>query len=285
MIDPTRLSTRANTGASRMLIVLACLLGLSAAVNRAAAQAPINSNVALQPSRGGVIIRQQFRYAEADLTTPTTTLDFRLLTSSTTIVYGVTDAFTVLINQPIVLSRRVRSSATGSSDVDAGAADTTILGKYRIYRNDFGPARTARFDLIGGAELPTGADAFSGDSINPIIGGVFTITDGRHAFSADLLWKQNTGDGPNLLRYDAAYSLRLAPERYTSPNPTALFGVIELNGFSQSNGDQELFLSPGIQYVTTRWIAEATVQIPIWQSLDHRPERDFVIGLSVRFQF
>lgn len=51
------------------------------------------------------------------------------------------------------------------------------------------------------------------------------------------------------------------------------------------NGAPGLFLSPGIQYVTTRWIVEATVQLPVWQDLNARPEADFIVGFGVRFQF
>ena len=64
-----------------------------------------------------------------------------------------------------------------------------------------------------------------------------------------------------------------------------IFGSAELNGFYETNGDHELFVSPGVQYVTTRWILEATVQIPVWQDLKHRAERDFIVGIGFRVQF
>jgi len=266
-----------------------CAVVLAGALaTQARAQAPINSDVALQPSTGHWILRQQIRYAEADLDQGGADLDISRVTSFTTAVYGVTDEFTLLATAPVVLSRRIKDNATGESDTDGGLADIAALGKLRLYRNDFGPTDTARFDLLGGVELPTGQDAFSSDSVDPIIGGVGTLTLGRHYFSADALWKFNTAGGQageDLLKYDAAYIYRLWPEEYAAGQTTQLNGVLELNGFSWTDGDNELFLSPGVQYVTRRWIAEATVQLPVWQDLDSRPETEFVVGLSLRVQF
>ncbi len=267
------------------VVVVLVLTGLSV---RAHAQAPLNSNVALQPSKGGLIIRQQFRYTEGERSTPTGNVDISTATSITTLVYGVSEKFTLILSTPFVLSRQIENTTTGSDRTDSGFADMALLSKFRLYRDDFGPTDTRRFALIGGFELPTGQDEFSSDSIDPIIGGVFTHVDGRHAFDADALWKFNTGGGDrgeDLLKYDLAYIYRLSPEVFASTEPTALYGVLELNGFYETNDDQEIFVSPGIEYVTTRWIVEATVQIPIWQELDNRPEKDFIIGLIFRMYF
>lgn len=255
---------------------------------RAHAQAPLNSNVALQPSKGGLIIRQQFRYTEGETSTAMGDMDVKLATSITTLVYGVSDELTLILDAPFVLSRRLENKTTGDDDTEWGFADLRVLTKFRLYRDDFGPNDTTRFDVIGGLEIPAGKDEFSSDSLDPIFGGVFTHIEGRHAFDADALWHFNTGGGDrgdDLLRYDLAYIYRLSPETYASSQPTALFGSVELNGFYETNGDHELFLSPGIQYVTTRWIIEATVQIPVWQDLSHRAERDFIVGMGFRVQF
>ena len=136
-------------------------------------------------------------------------------------------------------------------------------------------------------EVRSGDSNFSSDSYDPLLGLVYTQSHGRHGFDAALLWKFNTAGGPapDRLRYDVAYVYRLQPEQYTVDKLTALFAVLELNGSYETNGDQELFLSPGIQYVTRKWALEATVQLPIWQDLDARMERDFIIGLSLRLHF
>ncbi|HED52605.1 MAG TPA: hypothetical protein ENJ00_00180 [Phycisphaerales bacterium] len=266
----------------RCLAVLVLLIP----IGQATAQAPINSNVALQPSRSGLILRQQFRFTQATAPEPADA-DISQVTSRTTVVYGATDAVTLILDSPTILYRQINPD-TGRADTDAGFGDLSLLTKIRLFRDDPGPNDTTRFDLIAGVELPTGQDAFSADSINPIFGGVISHIFGRHAISADALWKFNTGGdtrGDDLLIYDIAYSYRFIPETYASESPSAVFGSIELNGLSSTNGDQEFFLSPGLQYVTVRYILEATVQIPVWQDLDHRAERDVVVGFGFRVQF
>ncbi len=268
--------------------VLAALLGVLGLGASAHAQAPLNSNVALQPGTGRLIIRQRFRYTEADLSAPIGDLDIRLTSSITTFVYGLVDELTLILDTPFVLSRRTENNTTGADDTDSGFADLRLLSKLRLYRDDFGPTNTRRVGLIGGLELPTGNSEFTSESVDPILGGVFTHIEDRHAFHADALWHFNTGGGAradDLLRFDLAYLYRLSPETYASTRPTALFGSLELNGFYETNGDREIFLSPGIQFISTRWILEATVQIPVWQDLDHRANRDFIIGVGFRVQF
>jgi len=269
----------------RALIVL-LVLGVSSSGARA--QAPINSNVALQPARGGWILRQQFRYASGNFNSPMGELDTEQSLSITTLVYGLSDKVTLILDTPYVLSRQIDNTTTGIGATDSGLGDLKLLTKYRLYRDDFAATSTARFDLIGGLELPAGIDAFSSDSFDPIVGGVYSYINDRHGFNVDALWKFNAGDAASnadSLKYDLAYSYRLSPETYASENPTALFAGLELNGFFETNDDSELFLSPGLQYVTQRWILEATIQLPIWQSLNQRAQRDYIIGLGLRFQF
>ena len=269
-------------------IVFAALVGVFGFGATVHAQAPINSNVALQPSKGGLIIRQQVRYTEADLNAAIDDLDIRLTSSITTFVYGLSSELTLILTTPFVLSRRTENNTSGADDTDSGFADLRLLSKLRLYRDDFGPTNTRRFDLIGGLELPTGNSEFTSESVDPILGGVFSHIEDRHSFHADALWQVNTGGGDkgdDLLRYDLAYVYRLSPETYASTHPTAIFVSAELNGFYETNGDHELFVSPGVQYVTTRWILEATVQIPVWQDLKHRAERDFIVGIGFRVQF
>lgn len=181
------------TQPGRMIVLF--VLVLAGVAVRAHAQAPINSNVALQPSKGGLIIRQQFRYSEAEQSSPKGELDIELASAITTLVYGVSDELTLIFDMPYVLSRRIENNTTGNDDTDSGFADLRLLSKVRLYRDDFGPTDTTRFDLIGGLELPTGKDEFSSDSIDPILGGVFTHVEGRHAFDVDALWHFNTGGG------------------------------------------------------------------------------------------
>lgn len=250
------------------------------------AQEAINFNSALQPAKGAMIVRQQLRYFEADFVNAMMNRDIEQYQLSTTIVYGVEPDLTLIFNAPYRF-RKIDDNLSGVTHRDDGFADLTALVKYQLYHIDTGPTDTARLNLLGGMEVRSGDSNFSSDSYDPLLGLVYTQSRGRHGFDAALLWKFNTAGGPapDQLRYDVAYVYRLHPEQYTVDKLTALFAVLELNGSYETNGDHELFLSPGIQYVTRKWALEATVQIPIWQDLDARMERDFILGLSLRLHF
>ena len=113
----------------------------------------------------------------------------------------------------------------------------------------------------------------------------WTKGDGRLGLNASVLWKFNTGGDPDEAHYDGAITWRLFPESFSGGADAAMYAVLELNGRYDTNGDDELFLSPGFQYVTGQWAIEATVQLPVWQELHERPEKDFVVGLSFRMYF
>ena len=78
---------------------------------------------------------------------------------------------------------------------------------------------------------------------------------------------------------------RLFPEDYGSESRGALYAVAELNGFYGTNGDHEIFLSPGIMYEHFKFTLDATVMIPVYQEVNYRPEEEFMIGIGLRISF
>ena len=249
------------------------------------AQEAINFDSALSPAKDMLIIRQQLRYFEADNNLGARDLDISQTQVSTAFIYGIQSDITLMFNAPYRF-RKVDNNITSTSSSFDGFGDMNSLLKYQFYQNDTGPTDTARASLLTGMEIRSGDSNFSSDSYDPLLGLVYTQSLGRHGFDAALLWKFNTAGGdPDRLRYDAAYVYRLQPEEYTAGKLTALFGLVELNGIYHTDGDNEIYISPGIQYVTKDWAIEATVQLPVLQDLDHRMEKDFVVGLSLRLQF
>ncbi len=260
------------------------LLALIFCANPAQGQSPINSDVALQPGTGVVMYRQLFKYFEAGGDPSPLGREVKTTLSSSTFAYGIHDGWTGILNIPTFF-RETHVGSTGATLHDEGVGDLTLLAKYRVFRDDTGVNDTTRLSLVGGLEIPSGDDVFSSESYDPIFGGVFTKVVGRQSFNGDMLWKFNTGGEADRLKFDTSYVYRLFPERYSGPDPTVLFGVLELNGFYETNGDLELFLSPGLVYNTQTFTIEATVQIPVVQNLDRRLEKDFVVGLGVKFRF
>lgn len=106
----------------------------------------------------------------------------------------------------------------------------------------------------------------------------------------------NAFEAGNIARLDGSYQHRLWRSGAEGV-PDYLYGVIEVNFIHQnknringiddpnSNGTR-LFLSPGIQYVTRRWILEGAVQVPVVQDLNRTAlENDYIIHAGMRFNF
>jgi len=101
--------------------------------------------------------------------------------------------------------------------------------------------------------------------------------------------------------FDSSLQYRLWPNDLSNPSlkgivPSGyLYGVIEANFLNQkadknsqlvdkNSGGNTLFLSPGIQYVTQRWIIEAVIQKPIIQNLNGSAlENNFTIRTGFRW--
>jgi hypothetical protein len=122
----------------------------------------------------------------------------------------------------------------------------------------------------------------------------------RHEIDLDALYTVSTrrngfrqGDA---VRYDLAYRYRIWPRRF-GRRLLQLNGLLELNGQWRdrdredghqrtSSGGRVLFLAPGLQLVSKRWILEASFQVPVAQNLHGaQVEQDFVAVLSVRIPF
>jgi hypothetical protein len=119
-------------------------------------------------------------------------------------------------------------------------------------------------------------------------GGVFSLVHDRHGFNASVLWEFYTGDDDDdsdSLRYDLSYLFRLSPTEYTENTEGALYAVVELNGNYGTNGDNQLFLSPGIMYEARTFTLDATIMIPVWQDLDYRADVEIAAGAGIRISF
>ncbi len=101
------------------------------------------------------------------------------------------------------------------------------------------------------------------------------------------------------LRLDGSLQYRQWPRELGAGVPGFLYGVIEanllhrdeneINGIEDGDsGGTSLHLSPGLQYITKRWVVEAIVQIPVVQDLNGAAqEDDFTVlaGFRVNFGF
>jgi len=266
---------------TRALVVLT----VSVIVSSAHA-AGLNTDVALTPPEGGWIIRAQWRYSElSDDPTPLGRNVDRSV-QPITAVHGVTADFSLLATVPIIY-REIKFD-NQPRQIDRGFGDIPVLGKYRFYQKDE-PGVTTRMAAIGGAEIPTFDNAFSSESLDPIIGAVWTHQRKDWWIDWDVLYTFNTADGPDgddELRADVAYTHRLLGGESETIGPWGLYAIGEINARYLTDGSTQIFISPGVQYITPNLILEAGVQWPAAQDMKSpRLETDYTAVVSVRFQY
>jgi len=253
------------------------------------APAQINTDVALTPPKGGSIFRLQYSFSESDGFN--NVLHVNASTVKGTYVYGFRRDLAFFLTVPYLNRQVDRLDAEfGRSEVaHDGVGDLTLLAKYRFWQDDRRPGETLRWAALGGLTLRSGDSDFTSDSYNPIVGTVFTWQRDRGWFNADLVYRFNTGGGESrhdALRYDLSYSHRLFPESFEPGNAWELDAVAEMNGLYVADGSHEVFLSPGLQFITKQWILETSVQLPVIQELaDNRAETDYRFVVGFRFQW
>ena len=276
-------------------ISLGALLIAACASPAAHAQQSFRNTSAAQPSPGVSLFRQTYnftRYGD-DPTGLGRTADEFLL--NTQFAYGISKDVAVIAELPL-LYRDVDSDVAGVGGHDFGQGDLHTMVKWRIWQNDTGPIDTMRLSLLAGLDWPVGEDPFGNNGWDPMIGAVFTSIQDRHGVNAAARYKFNTNDrdDPPLtvwdgledtLAIDAAYLYRLAPDSYDDDSHGAWYLMAELNATYETNGDIEAMIAPGIMYEARNWVFEASIQLPLYEDLDHRPQVEYSIGIGLRYLF
>lgn len=294
------------------LIVMAVMFCLS----RDLYAVSINSNIGLTPSKNQLLVRSQVRFVKKSDDPTDKDRDREDFNIPTTIIYGITEKAALFVTIPYVI-KELESTESGSRRErgDFGLGDITLLGKYRIYTKDY-PGKTSRLSILGGIKLPTGEDdeedsfgrlpqnlQLGTGSSDPIIGAAYTWQTLDHEIDIDSTYKFNT-EGANdfefgdLLKYNIAYQRRVWPFELPEEGLYSQLNLVfELNGQYQAknkadgvkiadSGGHTIFLSPGIQYVTERFILESSIQLPVIQDLNGRQvETDYIIAAGVRITF
>ena len=300
----------------RSLSALTSGLWLMLIVASTAQAAPQTFNTALPVAQGEFVFRQQFFHLTAgdgELNPADRDVDVRGGVS--VLGYGVNGNF-VLFGVVPYLNKRLEITTPGGDRITRrtnGIGDARLFGRYTVYRDD-ARGRTFRIAPFGGVETPTG-DNEDRDSLGvlpptlqrgsgswDLFGGV-VVTYQKLAYQLDVAtsYKINTeandfefGDEARL---DASLQYRLWPRKLESGVPGFLYAVIESNlihrgsnaigGLADTNsGGTTLFLAPGLQYVTKRWVIEGIVQLPAVQSLNGMALEDhFTVRAGFRFNF
>lgn len=276
--------------------------------------APITFNTALPVHKGGWVLREQFVFMKiADDPTPAKR-DMEVSGLVSVLGYGVTRDFALFGMLPY-FDKRLDMSM-GGQDLTrrkSGAGDLTLLGRYTAYEYN-APGRTFRIAPFLGVKAPTGEDSARDGSgrlpppVQPgsgswdaLGGAVLTYQTLDFQVDSQVSYKANREANGfragNVSEIDGSLQYRLWPRSLGAGVPAFLYGVLEANlvhaakdrigGIADPNsGGTTLFITPGLQYVTQKWIVEAGVQIPVSQDLNGTAlQNDYVFTTGFRLNF
>ncbi len=276
--------------------------------------APVTFNTALPVGGGEFVARGMVVVSQSGQDPGTADRDHGATSLLTVLGYGVTHKLALFGVLPWV-DKRLDLTVAGSriTRSASGLGDASLFARYTVVQRDK-PGRTFRVAPFAGVKAPTGADDKTdmfgrlpagvqpGSGAWDIFGGV-VATYQTFALQADgqvsyrVKNKANGYDPGDELRLDGSLQYRLWPRQLGNGVPSFLYGVLEANlvrrDRNQVNGSDDadsggttLFLSPGLQYVTKRWIVEGVVQLPVVQNLHGDAlQNDYVLRAGFRFNF
>lgn len=215
------------------------------------------------------------------------------------IPYNPTTDLLVGVKIPTI---NVNLKATGSTRESFGLGDIEIFAKYLLFQID-GLGETFRVAGKGSVKLATGSTTIvpplGSGTVDYSVGAVAAWIGLKYGVYGDVFYSFNGSSDElsrgNSLTYNAAFGYRLIPAVYET-YPTQVVNLyLELNGKyatrdrlsgqeAQDSGGNEVFVSPGIQYIPSRiLLIESSVQLPILNSLNGtQVGTDFVANLGVR---
>jgi len=274
----------------------------------------ITTNTALPVNEGEFIFRGQMKYISSTDDPSPADRELTVWSAPSVLVYGLTEKFTLFGIAPFLdKSLNVNTPLGRRTRGDSGLGDIRVFGRYTLGQWDK-PGETLRVGSFAGLELPTGADdvvdslgrfpqhlQLGSGSWDPFIGAVLTWQTLQWEFDSSVAYKLNTeangfeiGDVANL---DLSYQYRLWPSELGDAVPGYVYGVFESNLIWQdkhevlgardpNSGGTTWYLTPGIQYVTKRYIIEGAVQLPVIQDLNGSAlKNDYIVTAGFRFNF
>ena len=293
-------------------VCLVCMLAVDWATPAWAA--PQSFNSALPVAQGEFVFREQFVLDQSGDDPSPSDRDRTAWALVSVLGYGATPELALFGVVPYVDkglditeggARRTRSAS--------GLGDVSLFGRYTVYRRDW-PGRTLRIAPFVGLELPTGdddeTDAFGrlpasvrpgSGSWDPFGGVVLTYQtldfqiDAQASYAAKT--EANDFEFGDVARLDGSLQYRLWPRELGAGVPGFLYGVLETNLVYQdkdqiggsddpNSGGLTVFILPGLQYVTKRWIVEAGIQVPVVQDLNGTAlEKDYIVRAGFRLNF
>jgi hypothetical protein len=300
------------TKCSKLNSLLPVLLWIG--VNNTVWSAPITFNTALPVAKNEFIFRQQFVVGQSGHDPDPADRDRTAWASVSVLGYGVSSKLALFGILPYVnKSLDITVSKQRFNRQGDGLGDVSLFGRYTVFQMNW-PGRTFRIAPFAGFKAPTGKNNISDNlgrlpfSVQPgtgswdAFGGMVTTwqtldyqVDGQFSYRGN--GKAKGFAAGDQIRLDTSLQYRFWPGALTSNVFGFLYGVLESNLLFQeknqinnrvdhNSGGSQWFLTPGLQYVTQRWIVEAAVQIPVVQQLNGTAlENSYIVRAGFRFNF
>ena len=300
---------RLTVAAGQAWIVLMCAAFLGLRSGNAYA-APITFNTALPVSQEEFILRELVTVGKASDNFGGLGRELTVVTATTVMAYGVTSKLALFGVVPVTFKELQTQEGKRNAN---GIGDARLVARFTVYKKD-AVGKTYRIAPFIGVKAPTGDDTRTDElgllpaSLQPGTGS-WDVFGGLIATYASVDWnldlqasyRANTRSGDfergDVARADASFQYRLLPGTLSRHDKGYVYGVLEanlvhskrmrINGIQDLNtGGTTLYLVPGVQYATRRWIAEAAVQLPVIQDLNGSAlERDFTVLAGLRVNF
>ncbi len=278
------------------------------------AGAPITFNTALPVAEDAFIGRIQYVVNQSGKDPSGADRDRRAQTIVSVLGYGVNNKLAVFGVLPYRHNElKLTVGGQGNTRETSGPGDATLFSRYTLIQRDR-PGRSFRVAPFAGFKAPTGeeheGDAFGtlpasvqlgSGSWDGFGGVVLTYQTLDYQIDTQISYRINNGAkhfaAGDVMRLDGSLQYRLWPRTFSGGVPGFLYGVIEVNLLTQdenrigsgddpNSGGTRIFLTPGIQYVTRRWIIEAAVQVPLIQNLNGTAlENDYIARAGFRVNF
>lgn len=258
---------------------------------------PITFNSALPLSEGVGILRSQIKVIHQSGDTSVLNRDITVIAVPLVLAYGISPRLALFGVLPYVNKRMdITMGAKRIQRSTQGLGDGRFFARYTVYQRDL-RGDTLRIAPFLGLKTPTGthdkSDAFGllprplqpgSGSWDPFAGLAITRQTLDWEFDTAASYQMNTkasgfefGDEARL---DASFQYRVLPRSLANIGvPAFIYTVVESNlswngrnsraGAKDANsGGITWQLTPGLQYVTRRYVLETAVQIPVIQHLN-----------------
>lgn len=276
--------------------------------------APITFNTALPVAKKEFVFREQFVFLNSSNDPGPADRDVESFGAVSVLGFGATRNLALFGVLPY-LDNQLELTVEGERRERSarGIGDFSLFGRYTLLERDW-PQRNFRLAPFAGVKTPTGEDEeidalgplppsvqVGSGSWDPFFGVVATYQTLAFQVDAQVSYlattEANAFEFGDVVQLDASLQYRLWPRTLGGGVPGFLYGVVEtnlthqdeneINGVEDPNsGGTLLFLVPGLQYVTKRWIVEAGVQLPAVQALNGTAlENDYIVRASFRINF